>query len=84
MKLSWLLILSFQIDPTRIWERYSLGETWYGRNGISFAGKKRVMLNNYKSLHYCDQCRCTCDQRANKNAVRSFYLGIIKPQGADK
>ncbi|CAO1331449.1 unnamed protein product [Diamesa serratosioi] len=66
-------------DPSRIWERYSLGNTWYGRHGMALAGERRVMLNSFKTFNYCDQCRCTCDQSVHRNAVRSFYIGKVRP-----
>lgn len=58
-----------------------MGNRWYGRHGMVFAGVRNNMTEKYaEGTSFCEQCRCTCDQTANPKTVRSFYTGKIEPQ----
>ncbi|CAO1373506.1 unnamed protein product [Diamesa hyperborea] len=67
----------------RIYQRYSIDDTWYGIMEQRFI-KQRVKMDE-KRIHQshssiCEQCRCTCDQSSLKTTVRSFYAGKMKPE----
>ncbi|CAO1352978.1 unnamed protein product [Diamesa tonsa] len=69
---------NFERNTSRIYERYSLEDKWYGIHGFRDYDYSAPMYTGFDGLWECEHCRCICDQIHHVNNVNLFYVGKIE------
>ncbi|CAO1373543.1 unnamed protein product [Diamesa hyperborea] len=73
-------VVVYSRNTSRIYERYSLGDTWYGKHGYYDYDYTAPMYTGFEGVWECEHCRCICDQIHHVNNVNLFYVGKIEAE----